>query len=209
MKYLNLESLILNLFNYKCVLFNDFKLSSGITSPYYIDLRIIPSYPEMYETISDAYVKKINELNMKIDRICGIATSGIPLAALTAYKLKKPFVYARKEKKEYGTKGLIEGILNKGDNVLIIDDVVTTGGNIIRTVNALREMDAIVEKAIVLIDREQGGFEKLKEINIELISIIKVSQIFKILFNKNLISKEKYEKILKYISHYKLSKKEG
>ena len=60
-------------------------------------------------------------------------------------------------------------------------------------------MDAIVEKAIVLIDREQGGFEKLKEINIELISIIKVSQIFKILFDKKLISKETYEKILKYI----------
>ncbi len=201
MKYLNLESLILNLFNYKCILFNDFKLSSGITSPYYIDLRIIPSYPEMYETISDAYVNKINELSMDFDKICGIAVSGLPLAALTAYKLKKPFIYARKEKKEYGTKSLIEGVINKDDKILILDDVVTTGGNIINAVNALREINAIVEKAIVLIDREQGGFEKLKEINIELISIIKVSQIFKILFDKNLISKEKYEKILKYISH--------
>ena len=201
MKYLNLESLILNLFNYKCILFNDFRLSSGITSPYYIDLRIIPSYPEMYETISDAYVNKINELSMDFDKICGIAVSGLPLAALTAYKLKKPFIYARKEKKEYGTKSLIEGVINKDDKILILDDVVTTGGNIINAVNALREINAIVEKAIVLIDREQGGFEKLKEINIELISIIKVSQIFKILFDKNLISKEKYEKILKYISH--------
>ncbi|MEM2784535.1 MAG: orotate phosphoribosyltransferase [Nitrososphaerota archaeon] len=195
-----LESIVLTLFNCKCILFNEFKLSSGITSPYYIDLRIIPSYPEAYDIISNAYVNKIKELNIRFDKICGIAVSGLPLAALVAYKLKKPFIYARKEKKEYGTKSLIEGVINKNDKILILDDVITTGGNIITTVNALREIDAIVEKAIVLVDREQGGFEKLKEMNVELISIIKVSQIFKILFDKELISKEKYEEILKYTS---------
>lgn len=199
MKNLNLEILTLTLFNCKCILFNNFKLSSGITSPYYIDLRIIPSYPEAYEIVSNMYIKKINELNIEIDKICGIAVSGLPLASLIAYKLKKPFIYSRKEKKEYGTKSFIEGFLERGEKILVIDDVITTGESIIRTIKALREIDAIVEKAIVLIDREQGGFEKLKENNIELISIIKASQIFEILFNKKLISKEKYEKILEYI----------
>ncbi len=199
-----LESIVLTLFDCKCILFNDFKLSSGITSPYYIDLRIIPSYPEAYEIVSDTYIRKINELNIKFDKICGIAVSGLPLASLIAYKLRKPLIYSRKEKKEYGTKSFIEGILEKGEKILVIDDVITTGESIIRTIKALREIGAIVEKAIVLIDREQGGFEKLKENNIELISIIKASQIFDILFNKKLIPKEKYGKILEYIKSKKI-----
>ena len=110
--------------------FGTFKLTSGKMSPYYLDLRIIPSFPDVYKKICDFYIELIeNEIGLaKIDRIAGIPTAGISFASIVAYQLKKPFIYVRTTERQHGRGRSVEGILLPGDNVLLVDDLVTKGG---------------------------------------------------------------------------------
>lgn len=149
--------------------FGTFKLASGILSPYYVDLRLIPSDPEaLRRTI--AFYRTIIEpsLAKKVQRLAGIPTAGIAYAAVLAFNLSKPFLYIRKEPKEHGRERRIEGLLLPGDKVLVLDDVVTTGKNIIEAVEAIRAEGGVVEDAAVLLDRQQGGERNLRKIGVKL-----------------------------------------
>ena len=196
-KLLSRDELARELFEKGCIAFGEFTLSAGGKSPYYIDLRRIPSYPELYDKVTDLYVDLLHKLDF--DKVVGIATAGIPIAALTAYKLNKPFLYVRKEAKDYGLQKQIEGVLERGDKVVVVDDVITTGSNIIRAVDAIRSAGAVVNKAVVLVDREQGGSEALRKLNVELLSIVKASQLVESLHNLKLIDDKTYHNVMAYI----------
>ncbi|RLE48603.1 MAG: orotate phosphoribosyltransferase [Candidatus Methanomethylicota archaeon] len=196
-KLLNRDELAKELFEKGCIAFGEFTLSAGGKSPYYIDLRRIPSYPELYDKVTDLYVDLLHKLDF--DKVVGIATAGIPIAALTAYKLNKPFLYVRKEAKDYGLQKQIEGVLERGDKVVVVDDVITTGSNIIRAVDAIRSAGAVVNKAVVLVDREQGGSEALRKLDVELLSIVKASQLVESLYNLKLIDDKTYHNVMAYI----------
>ncbi len=149
--------------------FGTFKLTSGILSPYYVDLRLIPSDPEAFRR-AIAFYRTIIEptLTKKVQRLAGIPTAGIAYAAVLAFSLSKPFLYVRKESKEHGRERRIEGLLRPGDKVLVLDDVVTTGKNIIEAVEAIRAEGGVVEDAAVLLDRQQGGETNLRKIGLKL-----------------------------------------
>ena len=150
--------------------FGTFKLTSGRTSPYYIDLRIVPSFPEAFERVCDIYVKLAEtELGAQnFDRIAGIPTAGIPFASLIAYHVKKPFLYIRPKAKLHGRERRIEGILMPGNRVLLVDDLITTGLSLRKAANAIRAEGGVVSDALILLDREEGGRERLKKDNITL-----------------------------------------
>lgn len=196
---IDVSKLALALAKHKCVLVGEFKLSSGITSPYYVDLRTVPSHPELFDLVADAYVAGLKDLKLTFDRIAGIATAGVPIASLVAHKLKKPFLYARKDEKAYGTKNLIEGVVNAGDSVLVVDDVATTGGSLQRAIGALRERGAKVNHVMVLVDREQGAKESLNAMDVKLISLMTSSKLIEELHLKGIVAKGDYEKVLEYI----------
>ncbi|HUK84359.1 MAG TPA: phosphoribosyltransferase family protein, partial [Candidatus Acidoferrum sp.] len=120
------------------VKFGVFKLSSGKASPYYIDLRVIPSFPDAFREICDFYAEYItNEIGLKnFDRIVGVPVTGIIFASQVAYNLKKPFLYVRKGVRTHGRERRVEGVLASGDRVLLIDDLVTTGLTIKKTSDA-------------------------------------------------------------------------
>ena len=185
--------------------FGVFKLTSGKSSPYYIDLRIVPSFPDAFKQIIDFYTEQITQQigTDKFDRIAGVPIAGIPFASQIAYNLKKPFLYVRKGIRRHGRKRRVEGILVSGDRVLIIDDLVTTGLNMRKAADAIRAEGGVVTDAIAFLDREEGGKTKLTKDGLKLKALMKISEVAKILFETDAIDEESYKTIMKQIKKEK------
>lgn len=179
--------------------FGSFKLTSGKLSPFYIDLRLVPSYPEVFEKITDMYVRLIRNEVEVFDRIAGVPTAGLPIATLVSYKLKAPLIYVRKSAKEHGTQRAVEGVLNDGDRVLLVDDLATTGSSLLGAAQAIRSQGGKVEHAVVLIDREQGCANTLSSNGISLHFLISASQLFETLHRKGLITHLDYQRSIDYL----------
>jgi orotate phosphoribosyltransferase len=113
-----------------------------------------------------------------------------------AYLLHKPFLYVRQEMKSHGRERRIEGILYPGDKVLLVDDLVTSGGSLLNAVNAIVAEGGAVENALVLIDREEGGREALHEKKIALVNLVTMSEVAQVLFSKEVITKDQMASIL-------------
>ncbi|WP_243671605.1 orotate phosphoribosyltransferase [Vulcanisaeta sp. JCM 16161] len=129
------DDLAISLYRIGAIKFGRFKLTSGIESPFYIDLRLVITHPDIYRQLVKSMAGLLSSFN--IDVVAGIETAGIPWASMVAYELGKGMIYVRKEAKEHGTARLIEGDLRQGMRVAVIDDVVTTGGSIIRAIRLL------------------------------------------------------------------------
>jgi orotate phosphoribosyltransferase len=131
------------LLNIKAVSITDennlFTWVSGIKSPIYCDNRLIISYPRVREFIADAFCRLIEEYAGDFDVVAGTATAGIPHAAWVAAKLNKPMVYVRSEAKGHGKGNQIEGRLTAGQKVVLIEDLLSTGGSSLKAVDAIRE----------------------------------------------------------------------
>lgn len=181
--------------------FGAFKLTSGKISPYYVDLRIIPSFPDAFQKICNLQAGFIREeIGLKnLDRIAGIPIAGIPFASLIAYNLKKPFLYIRKGVRLHGREKRIEGILTPGDRVLLIDDLITTGLSLTEAANAIEAEGGVTTDAVVLLDREEGGREKLDKNGIKLHAPLKISEVADRLYEIGAIDEAQLKTILKQI----------
>jgi orotate phosphoribosyltransferase len=181
--------------------FGVFKLTSGRTSPYYIDLRIVPSFPEAFRKVCDLYTMLVKtDLGVdSFERVAGIPTAGIPFASLVAYQLQKPFLYIRQRTRLHGRERRIEGIIMPGDRVLLVDDLVTTGGSLRKAAKAIRAEGGIVDHALVLLDREEGGKQRLAEDNISLHYLLTASEAAKKLYEVGALDDEQLKTILKQV----------
>jgi orotate phosphoribosyltransferase len=177
--------------------FGTFTLTSGKMSSYYIDLRIMPSLPGIFKRITEAFVEAIKNMVgiERIDAIGGIPTAGLTYSTAVAYKLEKPLLYVRKEPKEHGIQKRVEGLLRPGWRVLILDDLITTGSSILRTAEAIRSEGGIVEDALVLIDRMEGGRERLENFNIKLKALAKITELSDLLYDMNIIGEDQRKAI--------------
>jgi len=194
------EDIVKRLFKLNAILFGEFTLTSGLKSPYYIDLRVIPSYPDDFIRVCDAYYEILANEVGSFDRIAGVPTAGVPFATMLAYMFRKPLIYVRKEvERGHGRGRIVEGVLNVNDRVVMIDDVATTGESLMLTAQSIISMGGRVEDAVVLVDREQGAEAKLMKMGIKLHSLIKISDAARILLDHGLISGELYNKILSYV----------
>ena len=182
--------------------FGEFVGSSGRTLPYYVDLRLIPSYPGIFHKIVSAYIKLIEENKLVFDRIAGVPIGALPFASAVCYRMKKPLLILRKEPKGHGRAKQIEGILNKNDKVLVIEDLVTTGGSVIKTKEVLEGEGAIVPDAVVILDRLEGGKENLESNGLKLHKVTDTLNVISELKKDNLISIENYNKIFSYIATF-------
>jgi len=181
--------------------FGVFKLTSGKASPYYVDLRVVPSFPDAFTRICDFYAQAItSQIGLKtFDRIAGVPIAGIPFASQIAYNLKKPFLYIRKGLRRHGRQRRVEGILVSGDRVLLVDDLVTTGLTLRKAAEAVRAEGGIVEKAVAFMDREEGGREKLAKNGIQLTTLLKISEVAKILYDVGSLDEESFKTIMKQV----------
>ena len=190
------------LYKIDAVKFGVFELSSGKHSPYYIDLRVIPSFPDAFREICDTYAQQItDEIGIKnFNRIAGVPIAGIPFASQIAYNLQKPFLYVRKDIKLHGRERRVEGILVSGDKVLLVDDLLTTGLTLKNAVEAVRAEGGVVTDAVVFLDREEGGRELLQQSGVKLHPLLRISEVANTLYDIGAIDKESLKTILKQVN---------
>jgi orotate phosphoribosyltransferase len=161
--------------------FGRFVLTSGALSDYYIDIKKASTEPKTLKLIAQemsSYTKGYNLL-------AGMELGAVPLVVALALETGIPYVIIRKEKREHGTGKQVEGGDVKGKSVLVIEDVTTSGGSVVKSIQILRENNAEVEKVLVVVDRESGAREKLQKLEVEFIPLVTVSEILK---NKELES---------------------
>lgn len=137
-----------------------FTYTSGIKSPIYCDNRALLSFPDARDKIIDAMLHIIAQEVQNFDIIAGVATAGIPWASIIADRLEKPLIYIRAKPKEHGKENLIEGKLEKGQRVLIIEDLVSTGGSSLKAVEAVKQTGARAEHCIAVFSYEMKKAEK-------------------------------------------------
>ena len=181
--------------------FGDYTLASGKKSPYYIDLRQTISSPITMDWIANALTRIIiNEIGKdKIDKILGVPTAGIPFATVVSQKLGLPLIYYRQARKEHGVRKKVEGILERNDRVLIVDDLITTGESVIEGSEVVRDQGGVVNELVVLLDREQGGQENLRASRIEPHVLFKISDAMAWLHSVGLIEDDIFDTIKNYI----------
>lgn len=183
------DKLIHALYKIGCIQFGEFNLKSGITSSIYINLRKIISYPQILRTVAHSMWAKAADL--EVDLICGVPYTALPIATCISLEHNIPMIMRRKEKKDYGTKQLIEGEFNSQQSCLVIEDVVTSGSSILETTSDLEQAGLKVRDVIALIDREQGGKATLT-VKYSFQSILSLSNILNSLLHSNSLSE--YEK---------------
>jgi orotate phosphoribosyltransferase len=145
-----------------------FTLASGKTSSYYVDIKKAVTRPELLRTIGEAMAAYA----AKADRIAGVELGAVPIAAAVSLASNKPYLMVRKATKEHGTKKEFEGELAKGDTVLFVEDVVTTGGTLRAAIERLRAHGAVIDDVIAVVDREEGGKIGLAEISVRLHALV-------------------------------------
>jgi len=185
------------LYQNDAIKFGNFKLSSGKDSPYYIDLRIVPSFPhqfrKMVKTLQSLISEKIGLDNF--DSIASVPTSGLVIASALAIETVKPLIYIRQKPKDYGTENVIEGKIADGSRVLLVDDVGTTGLSLLNAVKALRASKMVVTDAFIIINRFEGARELLASENVRLYEITDIIALSSILHKENLLNDEIFEQI--------------
>lgn len=194
----SIESIVPELADLGSIKFGEFKLASGMVSPFYIDLRLLVSRPTLLNRAAAAYAQILN--NLKFDRIAGVPYAGLPIATAIALQTQIPMLYLRKEQKTHGTGKEIEGEWYRGERVVVIEDVITRGGSLLESVIRLRALGLIVEDAIVLIDREHDGEERLKLAGVRLHSIIGLSDMLHTLVDSGQLTEEKLQEVIRFVS---------
>ncbi len=179
--------------------FGLFSLASGRKSPVYVDIRVLPSNPGSFSVAIDSLVKQIKEL--KVDVVAGAETAGIPIAAAIAIKAKLPMIYVRKRPKGYGTMSFIEGVLEKGQKVVLIDDMITDGKSKIRFIEGIRKEGAVCEDVFVILDREQGGTEGLSAEGAKLHSLITLKELLEYMKKNKLVDDDNYSITMNYLNN--------
>ncbi len=153
--------------------FGDFTLTSGQKSSYYVDIKEVSTVPRLLNAIAQ-------ELSAKVQAGCiaGVELGAVPILIATAIKLDLPYLIIRKER-EHGVKNLVVGRSDGVTKADIIEDVVTTGGSVLKAATLLRSRGIEVSRVIAVVDREQGGEKLLGDSGIELVPLVRISDILK------------------------------
>ncbi len=180
------ERLILELHEVKIIDFGKFKLKSGLISPYYVDLRLLVTYPYLLEFVSEVIWERIRLV--PFDLVVGVPYAALPIATAISIRYNKPLLLVRKERKEYGKGKMIEGIYHKAQHVLLIDDVISDGASKLETIKPIEAEELVVKNVVVVIDRGQGGPHTLSKHGYHCQSITTMEEILEVLHRHHRIN---------------------
>ncbi|HXU95109.1 MAG TPA: orotate phosphoribosyltransferase [Candidatus Nitrosotalea sp.] len=182
--------------------FGNFKLSSGKESAYYVDLRLVPSFPhqfrKMVKSLQNLISEKIGLDNF--DYIASVPTSGLVIASALAIETVKPLIYIRQKPKDYGTSSLIEGKIPEGSRVVLVDDVGTTGHSLLNAIKALKDAKIIIDSAFVIVNRLEGAKENLEAEKVKLYEITDILEISNVLHNEKILDDQTLGRIKKQMN---------
>lgn len=190
-----------------CLKFGSFKIKSGATSPYYIDLARVLSAPQQLCTIVEVAAEKIKHISAadKIDKLASIELKGALIVPSIACNLNLPCVIVRKEEKAYGVTGRIAGAdVENGDNILFFDDVISEGLSKVEGIKPLLDLGANVKHLLVVVNREHGGKEKLEKLGYHVHALANITEIVDSLYREKHISKKQAQEVLDYIKNFQV-----
>ncbi|MCL4363913.1 orotate phosphoribosyltransferase [Patescibacteria group bacterium] len=191
------EKMILDLHEVRIIDFGQFKLKSGIMSPYYIDLRMLVTFPHLLELVSDVLWEKIRL--KPFDLIAGVPYAALPISTAISLRYNRPLIFMRKEAKDYGKKKLIEGVYHKGQYVVVIDDVISDGASKFETIKPIEDVGLVVSQVVVLLDRGQGGVQAVQKKGYHCIAITNMEEVLEVLYRHGRISYEQLTECQKFI----------
>jgi uridine monophosphate synthetase len=192
-----IEQLANALYDHGCVRFGSFRLKSGITSPIYIDLRLLVSHPGLLRQVARTLAQAARDLSF--DRIAAIPYAALPIGVAMALELERPMIYPRREVKQHGTRRAIEGAYQVGEKALLVDDLITRGGSKLEAIKVLQGANLMVDDVLVLIDREQGGTEDLAEQGYRLHAVLKLTDLLNALRTSGRITDGQHTDVLTYL----------
>ena len=195
------------LFKNNIIKFGNFTLSSGKKSSYYIDLRLVPSFPhqfrKMIKNLQKLIIEKIGLDNF--DSLVSIPTGGLIIGSALAIETVKPLIYVRNKSKDHGTAKSIEGKILSDMRVIMIDDIATTGTSVLNGIKQLRAEGLSISNACVIINRLEGADKILNSVGVTLHQLTDILKITEILFHEKLIGKDILEKIKKQVNQNQAS----
>lgn len=179
--------------------FGEFTFKSGIVSPMYLDLRLFISYPKVMKKVAKLYAEQLKTI--KYDRLAGVAYAALPIAGAISLELEQPWLFLRKEalQKAYGLEKSLEGEFNKGDTVVMIEDLVTKATSLLEAIPAIERHGLVVKDAVVLLDYGKGGGEVLKAKGYNLHAFMTVRELVDIMFKEGKIDASKHAQCLKFL----------
>lgn len=158
----------------RSLLQGEFLLRSGATSHEYFDKYLFESDPQLLRAVAEALAPLVPE---GVDALAGLELGGVPLAVMLGQVTGLPTLFVRKQAKEYGTRRLAEGGEVEGRRLLIVEDVVTSGGQVVLSTRDLKERGALVSTALCVIDREAGGAAALQAEGVELRALFTMTEL--------------------------------
>jgi orotate phosphoribosyltransferase len=182
--------------------FGNFTLASGKDSSYYIDLRLVPSFPhqfrKMIKNLQNLIIEKVGLDDF--DSLASVPTGGLVVTSALAIETVKPLIYVRNKPKEHGTTKSIEGKISAGMKVVMVDDVMTTGTSVLNGIKQLKESGLSISDVFVIINRLEGADKVFSDMGVQIHQLTDILEITNILFQEKLISKEIFEKIKKQVN---------
>ena len=194
----NKRDFFLECYKLGIIKFGKFTLKSGIESPFYVDLRPLASDPKILKNLAK-YLLDITPLE-HIDLICGVPYAALPMATAMSLDSQIPLIIKRKEAKTYGTKKLIEGIFHKGQNCLLVEDVITSGKSLVETITEVEKEDLQISDIVVVLDRQQGGKELLENKGFRVHTLFNITEVCEILRDENILNDEEIQRITDFLA---------
>lgn len=192
------EDFLLKAYALGIIKFGSFTLKSGIESPFYVDLRPLASSPHLLKTLSHNLLSLVEDRDLEL--ICGVPYAALPMATTMSLESGVPLIIKRKENKGYGTKRMIEGVYKNGQNCLLVEDVITSGKSLVETIDEVEKEGLKVTDIVVVLDREQGGIERLEKKGYCVRTLFTINEVIDILFKYKRLDEDEVKHIKDFLA---------